>query len=108
VPVILDKQAQLRPFRVRLPSGDRYWTLLDEVDLTPVAEVDEFLRHVRFGRDQAESTTATHASALKLYLLWCARTGQDCYEAAGRNLPAELRGEASGLRYYAKARHRAA
>lgn len=61
-----------------------YWTLLDKVDLTPVEEVDEFLRHVRFGRDQAKSTTATYASGLKLYLLWCARTGPDCYEAAGR------------------------
>ncbi|MEE1806913.1 hypothetical protein [Streptomyces sp. BE133] len=144
--------------------------------LTPVVEADDFLRHVRFGRDQAESTTATYASAMKLYLTWCGRTGRDWRETAGRlgsfmfwlrharldedtveagpghrpvrgprrvntvlagvreflkyqvavgnaptallsmlyevaddrDLPAELRGETNGLRYYAKARHRAA
>src|SRR5947207_14007001 len=172
---MLSEQTILRTFLVRMPSGARYWTVLDAGALTPIPEVDEFLRHVRFGRDQAESTTATYASALKLYLTWCARTGRDWGEAAGRlgafmfwlryangdgfgavvpgpgqpavrgprrvnavlagvreflkhkvsvggapveilrmlyevaddrDLPAELRGEASGLRYYAKARHR--
>jgi site-specific recombinase XerD len=173
--VIENRKVRLRPFLVRMPSGDRYWTVLDEDKLTPVVEADEFLRHVRFGRDQAESTTATYASAMKLYLTWCARTNKDwretgrlgsfmfwlryarldedavvagpghppvrgprrvntilagvreflkhqvavgnapaavlsmLYEVADdRDLPAELRGEGSGLRYYAKARHRAA
>ncbi|MFF4744520.1 hypothetical protein QRN89_32080 [Streptomyces chengbuensis] len=46
-----NRQLRLRPFLVRMPSGDRYWTVLDEDELTPVVEVDEFLRHVRFGRD---------------------------------------------------------
>jgi hypothetical protein len=35
----------VRAFPVRLPSGVRYWTVLDE-DLAVVAEADAFLRHV--------------------------------------------------------------
>ena len=46
----------MRAFPVRLPSGQRYWTVLDE-DLAVVAVADAFLRQVRFGRDGAESTT---------------------------------------------------
>ncbi|MFJ7998158.1 tyrosine-type recombinase/integrase [Streptomyces sp. NPDC096310] len=171
-----NEKVRLRPFVVRMPSGDRYWTVLDEDELAPIAEVDEFLRHVRFGRDQAESTTATYAGAIKLFLTWCARSGlhwRECvgrlgsfmfwlryarldgdpvvpgpgqqpvrgprrvntvlagvreflkhqvavgnapvavlgmlYEVADdRDLPVEVRGEASGPRYYARARHRAA
>ncbi|MFF9765148.1 hypothetical protein ACF1GT_00675 [Streptomyces sp. NPDC014636] len=45
---------------------------------------DEFLRHVRFGRDQAESTTRTYAGAVALYLTWCQRTGRDWTTAGGR------------------------
>jgi hypothetical protein len=45
---------------VRLPSGQRYWTVLDE-DLQAVAVADEFLRYQRFGRDGAESTTKAYA-----------------------------------------------
>ncbi|TYR53314.1 hypothetical protein FY004_27370 [Streptomyces parvus] len=37
----------------RAPSGRRYWTVVDENFVT-VPEPDAFLRHVRFGRDQAE------------------------------------------------------
>ena len=40
----------MRAFPVRLPSGARYWTVIDE-DLAVVREADEFLRQVRFGRD---------------------------------------------------------
>ncbi|MFI6948177.1 hypothetical protein [Streptomyces sp. NPDC050422] len=50
-----NRRLRLRPFLARVPSGDRYWTVLDEDELVPVAEVDEFLRHVRFGRDQADA-----------------------------------------------------
>ena len=50
----------MRAFPVRLPSGVRYWTVLDE-DLTVVAEADAFLRHVRFGRDGSELTTRSYA-----------------------------------------------
>ena len=46
----------MRAFPVSLPSGQRYWTVLDE-DLQVVGIADEYLRHQRFGRDGAESTT---------------------------------------------------
>jgi integrase/recombinase XerD len=63
----------MRAFPVRLPSGARYWTVLDE-DLAVVAVADSFLRHVRFGRDGAESTTRSYANSIALFLRWCART----------------------------------
>ena len=63
----------MRAFPVRLPSGQRYWTVLDE-DLRVVAVADGFLRHQRFGRDGAESTTKAYAHAIALFLRWCART----------------------------------
>ena len=53
----------MRAFPVRLPSGQRYWTVLDE-DLQVVAVADGFLRHQRFGRDGAESTTKAYAHAI--------------------------------------------
>jgi integrase len=65
----------MRAFPLRLPSGQRYWTVLDE-DLQVVAVADGFLRHQRFGRDGAESTTKAYAHAIALFLRWCARTGR--------------------------------
>jgi integrase/recombinase XerD len=65
----------MRAFPVRLPSGARYWTVVDE-DLTVVAVADSFLRQVRFGRDGAESTTKSYANSIALFLRWCARTGR--------------------------------
>jgi integrase/recombinase XerD len=65
----------MRVFPVRLPSGQRYWTVLDE-DLQVVAVADRFLRYQRFGRDGAESTTKAYAHAIALFLRWCARTGR--------------------------------
>lgn len=65
----------MRAFMVKLPSGQRYWTVLDD-DLAAVPVADEFLRHVRFGRDGAESTTKAYANAVALYLRWCARSGR--------------------------------
>ena len=65
----------MRAFPVRLPSGACYWTVLDE-DLAVVAVADGFLRHVRFGRDGAESTTKSYAHSIALFLRWCARTGR--------------------------------
>jgi len=50
----------MRAFPVVLPSGARYWTVLDE-DLAVVPVADGFLRQVRFGRDGAESTTKAYA-----------------------------------------------
>jgi len=65
----------MRAFLVRLPSGVRYWTVLDE-DLRVVPVADAFLRQVRFGRDGAESTTRSYACSIALFLRWCARTGR--------------------------------
>ena len=65
----------MRAFLVRLPSGARYWTVLDE-DLAVVAVADSFLRQVRFGRDGAESTTKAYAGSIALFLRWCARSGR--------------------------------
>lgn len=59
-----------------MPSGQRYWTVLDEDCLEPILAANEFLRHVRFGRDQAESATRTYAGAVALYLTWCRCTGR--------------------------------
>src|ERR1700728_738847 len=66
---------RVRAFPVRLPSGARYWTVIDE-DLAVVGEADEFLRHVRFGRDGSELTTRTYAGGIALYLRWCGRAGR--------------------------------
>ena len=65
----------MRAFLVRLPSGQRYWTVLD-AELQVVEVADGFLRHQRFGRDGAESTTKAYAHAIALFLRWCARTGR--------------------------------
>src|SRR5512142_678156 len=65
----------MRAFPVRLPSGARYWTVLDE-ELKVVPVADSFLRHVRFGRDGAESTTRSYAYSIALFLRWCSRSGR--------------------------------
>ena len=62
-----------------LPSGARYWTVLDE-DLAVVDEADAFLRHVRFGRDGSELTTRSYAGGIALFLRWCARTGRHWHD----------------------------
>jgi integrase/recombinase XerD len=36
-------------------------------DLRPVPVADAYLRHVRFGRDDAESTTKGYTGAVALY-----------------------------------------
>ncbi|MGH3252000.1 MAG: tyrosine-type recombinase/integrase, partial [Trebonia sp.] len=69
---------------VRLPSGARYWTVLDgELSVVPFA--DAFLRHLRFGRDGAESTTRAYAGSIALFLRWCSRTGKD-WQAGAEHL----------------------
>jgi integrase/recombinase XerD len=75
----------MRAFAVRLPSGARYWTVLDE-DLAVVPVADSFLRQVRFGRDGAESTTKSYAHSIALFLRWCARTGRT-WQAGAEQLP---------------------
>ena len=72
----------MRVFPVVLPSGERYWTVLDE-QLAVVDAADAFLRHVRFGRDQAELTTKAYASSVVLFLRWCERSARDWRAAAG-------------------------
>jgi integrase len=73
----------MRAFLVRLPSGVRYWTVLDE-DLQVVPVADGFLRQVRFGRDGAESTTKSYACSIALFLRWCARTGRGWQAGIGQ------------------------
>ena len=73
----------VRAFMVQLPSGVRYWTVLDE-DLSVVAAADSFLRQVRFGRDGAESTTKAYAGGIALFLRWCARSGRGWEAGAGQ------------------------
>ena len=65
----------MRAFPVILPSGVRYWTVLDD-DLAPVPVADAFLRHVRLGRDGSELTTRSYAGSVALFLRWCAGTGR--------------------------------
>lgn len=72
----------MRAFLVRLPSGVRYWTVLDE-DLAVVGEADAFLRHLRFGRDGSELTTRAYAGGIALFLRWCARTGRHWHDGVG-------------------------
>ncbi len=69
----------MRAFKVKLPSGDRYWTVLDD-DLAVVGEADAFLRHVRFGRDGSELTTKSYAGGIALFLRWCDRTGRHWHD----------------------------
>ena len=73
----------MRAFMVRLPSGVRYWTVLDE-ELAVVPVADSFLRQVRFGRDGAESTTKAYAGGIALFLRWCARSGRGWEAGAGQ------------------------
>ena len=65
----------MRAFPVVLPSGVRYWTVLDD-ELVVVGPVDAFLRHTRLGRDGSELTTRSYAGGIALYLRWCLRTGR--------------------------------
>ncbi len=69
----------MRAFLVRLPSGMRYWTVLDE-NLAVVDEADSFLRHVRFGRDGSELTTRSYAGGIALFLRWCAHTDRHWHD----------------------------
>jgi integrase/recombinase XerD len=65
----------VRAFVVTLPSGVRYWTVLNE-ELGVVVEADDFLRHLRLGRDRSELTTRSYAGSIALFPRWCERTGR--------------------------------
>lgn len=71
----------MRAHMVKLPSGARYWTVVDD-ELVVVPDADAYLRHLRFGRDSAELTTKTYASAIALFLRWCVRTGRHWHVGA--------------------------
>ncbi|QHE73884.1 tyrosine-type recombinase/integrase [Rhodococcus sp. WAY2] len=73
----------MRAFRITLPSAERYWTVVDD-EYRIVGDVDEYLRHLRFGHDAAESTTKAYAESLTLYLRWCEHTQRDWRTAAER------------------------
>ena len=73
----------VRAFRVTLPSGERYWTVVDD-EYRLVGDVDGYLRHLRFGQDCVESTTKAYAESLALYLRWCERSERDWRTAAER------------------------
>ncbi|MEU7154750.1 hypothetical protein AB0B79_26325 [Streptomyces sp. NPDC039022] len=66
----------VRSFPVVMPSGQRYWTGLDDdLEVLPVA--DHWLRNLQFGRDRAELTTKAYAGGVALYLRWCRSTGRE-------------------------------
>jgi integrase len=73
----------MRAFPVFLPSGARYWTVLDD-NLVVVAEADSYLRHLRLGRDAAELTTRSYAGSISLFLQWCALTERHWYAGVDR------------------------
>jgi integrase/recombinase XerD len=73
----------VRAFLVRLPSSVRYWTVVDD-GYRVVSVADEYLQHLRLGRDAAESTTKSYAEALALYLRWCEQGSRDWRTAAER------------------------
>jgi integrase len=73
----------MRTFPVCLPSGARYWTVLDD-ELAVVAEADAFLRHLRLGRDASESTTRSYAGGIALFLRWCQLTGRYWHAGVGQ------------------------
>ncbi|MFB7648057.1 tyrosine-type recombinase/integrase [Streptomyces sp. NPDC056084] len=71
----------MQAFLVRLPSGTRYWTVVDE-SFAVVELPDSFLREIRLARGRAESTTKAYAEGVSLFLRWCLRTGREWTTAA--------------------------
>jgi integrase len=57
--------------RVSVTDALAYWTVLSGPALDVVEDADDYLRHLRFGRARAESTTKTYAGHLKRFHLWC-------------------------------------
>jgi site-specific recombinase XerD len=57
--------------RVGVTEALGYWTVLSGPALEVVEDVDDYLRHLRFGRGGEESTTKTYAGQLKRFHLWC-------------------------------------
>ncbi|WP_162952289.1 tyrosine-type recombinase/integrase [Streptomyces hundungensis] len=57
--------------RVEVADTLAYWTVLSGPTLDVVEDVDDFLRHLRFGRAREESTTKTYAGHLRRFHAWC-------------------------------------
>ena len=75
--------------RVAVGPGLAYWTVLSGTMLEAVGPVDRYLRHLRFGRGRAESTTKTYAGHLKRLEQW-RRTRDLSWEDAARELAGHL------------------
>jgi integrase/recombinase XerD len=70
-----------RAFRIVLPDGRAYWTVVDD-QYVKVVVADRFLFDLRFGCDRAESTTRLYAGELARFLAWCAQTGRSLEDGA--------------------------
>ncbi|RPK48390.1 site-specific tyrosine recombinase XerC [Streptomyces sp. ADI92-24] len=57
--------------RIGITDTLGYWTVLSGPTLKVVEDIDDYLRHLRFGRAGEESTTRTYAGHLKRFHLWC-------------------------------------
>ncbi|MET9394634.1 MULTISPECIES: tyrosine-type recombinase/integrase [unclassified Streptomyces] len=68
--------------RVEVTDTLAYWTVLAGPTLRVVEDVDGFLRHLRFGRTRAESTTKAYAGHLKRFHAWCDEQGLSREHAA--------------------------
>lgn len=73
----------MRAFPVSLPSGQRYWTVLDD-ELQFVWEADEYLRSLRLAQGRSEGTTESYARALALFFGWCRQLNLDWWSGARR------------------------
>lgn len=76
-----DREPIYRSFRVVLPDGRAYWTVVDS-DYAHVPVADAFLFDLRFGRDRAESTTRVYAGELAQFLSWCGLSGRSLEDGA--------------------------
>lgn len=70
-----------RAFRVQLPDGRAYWTVIDDAYVT-VGIADRFLFDLRFGLDRAESTSRLYAGELARFLSWCRHSGRSLEDGA--------------------------
>lgn len=71
----------VQTLRVDLPGGDHYFTVVDE-RFQLVELLDDYLRHLRLGRDCRPSTTQSRAGGLALYGTWCLLTGRSLHDGA--------------------------
>jgi integrase/recombinase XerD len=74
-------QPAWRPFRIVLPGGPAYWTVVDDA-YELVEAADRFLFDLRFGRDRAESTSRVYAGELAQFLTWCGRSRRSLEDGA--------------------------